>query len=87
MEFGDAGTAGLDGRPAVAVHTQTGSGTFLIDQARLVANNVTGTIVKGSGHWLMEEATEQVIPAIVMFINEGASVRRHARLVNPANRS
>jgi len=45
------------------------SGTFLIDQAKLVANDVTGTIVQGSGHWLMEEATDQVILAIVAFLD------------------
>ncbi|WPG40840.1 hypothetical protein [Variovorax sp. EBFNA2] len=27
-----------------------------------------GVIVKGSGHWLMEEAPEQVIPALVNFL-------------------
>ncbi len=44
------------------------SGTFLIDQAKLVATNVSGTVVKNSGHWLMEEATDQVVPAIVAFL-------------------
>jgi pimeloyl-ACP methyl ester carboxylesterase len=44
------------------------SGTFLIEQARLVATNVSGVVVKGSGHWLMEEATRQVVPAIARFI-------------------
>ena len=44
------------------------SGTFLIDQTRLIATNVTGTVVKGAGHWLMEEATGQVIPAIIAFL-------------------
>jgi pimeloyl-ACP methyl ester carboxylesterase len=39
----------------------------LIEQTKLVANNARGTIIKGSGHWLMEEATDQVIPAIVEF--------------------
>jgi pimeloyl-ACP methyl ester carboxylesterase len=29
---------------------------------------VQGVIVKGSGHWLMEEAPEQVIPALVNFL-------------------
>ncbi|WP_243751278.1 alpha/beta hydrolase [Paraburkholderia sp. BL10I2N1] len=28
-----------------------------------------GVIIKGSGHWLMEEAPEQTIPAIVQFID------------------
>jgi pimeloyl-ACP methyl ester carboxylesterase len=30
---------------------------------------VSGTVVQGSGHWLMEEAPGQVIPAIVAFLN------------------
>jgi pimeloyl-ACP methyl ester carboxylesterase len=43
-------------------------GSFLIEQGKLVATNVEGVIVKGSGHWLMEEAPEQVIPALVKFL-------------------
>ena len=34
----------------------------------MVATHVQGVIVKGSGHWLMEEAPEQVIPALVNFL-------------------
>jgi len=45
------------------------SGTFLIDQVKLVATNVSGTVVKGAGHWLMEEAPKTVIPMIVEFVN------------------
>ena len=45
-------------------------GQFLIDQGRLVAANVDGVIVKGSGHWLMEEAPDQTIPALVAFLNK-----------------
>jgi len=26
-------------------------------------------VVRGSGHWLMEEAPDQVIPALVKFLN------------------
>jgi len=37
-------------------------------QTQLVASNVSGTVVKGSGHWLMEEARDQVVPAIVAFL-------------------
>ncbi|HMD54688.1 MAG TPA: alpha/beta hydrolase [Phycisphaerae bacterium] len=55
--------------PVLVLTGEKASGTFLIDQTRLVANNVKGIIVKGSGHWLMEEATDQVIPALVLFIN------------------
>ncbi|MET0541963.1 MAG: alpha/beta hydrolase, partial [Variovorax sp.] len=43
-------------------------GTFLIEQGRMVATNVQGVLVKGSGHWLMEEAPDQVIPELVKFL-------------------
>jgi pimeloyl-ACP methyl ester carboxylesterase len=44
------------------------SGQFLIDQGRMVASQVSGVIVKGAGHWLMEEAPDQVIPKLVEFL-------------------
>ncbi len=55
--------------PMLVLAGEKASGNFLIDQARLVDNNVQGVIVKGSGHWLMEEAPAQTIAAIVQFIN------------------
>jgi pimeloyl-ACP methyl ester carboxylesterase len=54
--------------PFLVLTGEKASGTFLIDQARLVASNVSGTVVKGAGHWLMEEATDQVVPGIVAFV-------------------
>jgi len=45
------------------------SGEFLIQQGRLVATNVEGVVIRGSGHWLMEEAPEQFIPKLVEFLN------------------
>jgi pimeloyl-ACP methyl ester carboxylesterase len=54
--------------PLLVLTGEKASGMFLIDQAKLVATNVSGTVVEGSGHWLMEEATDQVVPAIVAFL-------------------
>ncbi len=56
--------------PMLVLTGEKASGTFLIDQARLVATNVEGVVVKGSGHWLMEEAPAQVIPLLVNFLNK-----------------
>jgi pimeloyl-ACP methyl ester carboxylesterase len=56
--------------PFLVLTGEKASGTFLIDQTRLVAANVTGVVVKGSGHWLMEEAPRQVIPAIERFLKD-----------------
>ena len=46
------------------------SGEFLIEQARLVDTKVDGVVIKGKGHWLMEEAPQEVIPQLVAFINK-----------------
>ncbi len=56
------------GMPFLVLTGEKASGTFLIEQARLVATDVTGTVVKGAGHWLMEEATGQVVSALVAFL-------------------
>jgi pimeloyl-ACP methyl ester carboxylesterase len=55
--------------PVLVLTGEKASGTFLIEQTKLVATNVSGTVVKGSGHWLMEEAPDHVIPAIVAFLD------------------
>lgn len=55
--------------PMLVLSGEKAGGSFLIEQGRLVASNVEGVIVKGSGHWLMEEAPDQVIPRLVEFLN------------------
>ena len=55
--------------PVLVVTGEKASGPFLIEQARLVATDVTGVVVPGSGHWLMEEATGQVVPHLVAFLD------------------
>ena len=54
--------------PVLVLTGEKASGTVLIDQAKLVAADVRGVIVKGAGHWLMEEAPQQVIPGLVAFL-------------------
>jgi pimeloyl-ACP methyl ester carboxylesterase len=54
--------------PMLVIGGEKASGEFLIQQGRLVATNVEGVVIKGSGHWLMEEATAQVVPKLVTFL-------------------
>jgi pimeloyl-ACP methyl ester carboxylesterase len=54
-------------RYLVGGHGSAG-GTFLIEQAKLVASDVRSQVVTGAGHWLMEEAPDTVIPAISEFV-------------------
>jgi len=54
--------------PMLVLAGEKASGDFLIQQGRLVAKNVEGVVVRGAGHWLMEEAPGQVIPRLVEFL-------------------
>jgi pimeloyl-ACP methyl ester carboxylesterase len=53
--------------PMLVLTGEKASGEFLIRQGRLVADDVEGVVIKGFGHWLMDEAPEQVIPRLVSF--------------------
>ena len=55
--------------PMLVLTGEKASGEFLIRQARLVADKVEGVVVNGSGHWLIDEAPDQVIPRLVTFFN------------------
>ena len=54
--------------PMLVLTGEKASGEFLIEQARLVDSDVSGVLIKGSGHWLIDEAPDQVIPRLVEFI-------------------
>jgi pimeloyl-ACP methyl ester carboxylesterase len=55
--------------PMLVLTGEKASGDFLVQQGRLVATNVEGVVVRNSGHWLMEEAPNQVIPKLGEFLN------------------
>ena len=53
--------------PVLVLGGEKSGGDFLITQGRMVATNVEGVLVTGSGHWLIDEAPGQVIPKLVEF--------------------
>jgi pimeloyl-ACP methyl ester carboxylesterase len=55
--------------PMLVLTGEKASGDFLIQQGRMVATNVEAAVIRKSGHWLMEEAPDQVIPRLVKFLN------------------
>jgi pimeloyl-ACP methyl ester carboxylesterase len=69
--------------PVLVLTGEKASGSFLIEQAKLVASNVRGQMVPGSGHWLMEEAPKVVIPAINAFIDEPVAASSGPLLTKP----
>ncbi|MFZ3360416.1 MAG: alpha/beta hydrolase [Xanthobacteraceae bacterium] len=56
--------------PMLVLTGEKASGEFLIEQARLVDDNVDGVVIKGSGHWLIDEAPDQVFPKLVSFLTK-----------------
>jgi pimeloyl-ACP methyl ester carboxylesterase len=56
--------------PMLVLSGEKASGEFLIQQGRLVANNVEGVVIRKSGHWLMEEARDQTISRLVKFLSD-----------------
>jgi len=67
-DFAELGKTPLP-MPMLVLSGEKAGGQFLIDQGRMVATDVQGVIVKNAGHWLMEEAPEQVIPLLVEFLD------------------
>jgi pimeloyl-ACP methyl ester carboxylesterase len=53
--------------PMLVLGGEKSGGDFLISQGKMVATNVEGVLVIGSGHWLVDEAPEQVLPLLVAF--------------------
>ncbi len=67
--------------PMLVLSGEKASGEFLIEQGRLVANDVRGVIIKGSGHWLIDEAPEQTMAELVAFLDSstpGTALKRIA---------
>ena len=54
--------------PMLVLAGEKSGGELLINHGKLLAENVDGRIIKGSGHWIIEEAPEQTIPALLGFI-------------------
>lgn len=67
QQFADVAKTPLP-MPMLVIAGGKASGEGLVTQARLVATNVEGVVVPGSGHWLMEEAPDVVMPKLVAFL-------------------
>ncbi|HXA97525.1 MAG TPA: alpha/beta hydrolase [Candidatus Dormibacteraeota bacterium] len=67
VDFARMGSSRLS-MPMLVLSGEKAGGTFLIEQAKLVASDVRGQVIPGVGHWLMEEAPKIVIPAITSFV-------------------
>jgi pimeloyl-ACP methyl ester carboxylesterase len=55
--------------PVRVIAGEKSGGAFLIEQVRLVADDVDGTVIPGAGHWLLEEAPERVVPVLGEYVH------------------
>ena len=69
-DFAELGATPLS-MPVLVLGGEKSGGEFLIAQTKLVASNVQGKIISGSGHWLMDEAPQAAIPTLTTFLNAG----------------
>jgi pimeloyl-ACP methyl ester carboxylesterase len=53
--------------PVLTMGAEFQSAPFLADHFRLVASNVTELKIMGSGHWVVQEQTEQVLKGLLDF--------------------
>src|SRR6266567_1756253 len=67
-DFAELGAKPLP-MPVLVLGGEKSGAEFLIAQTKLVASNVQGKIISGSGHWLMDEAPQATIPALTTFLN------------------
>jgi len=54
--------------PMLVLSGEKASGEFLIVQGRLVGDNVDGIVIKGAGHWLVDEAPGKVLPLLLKYL-------------------
>jgi pimeloyl-ACP methyl ester carboxylesterase len=53
--------------PMLVLTGEKASGEFLITQGRLVDDHVEGVVIKGSGHWLVDEAPAETLSKLQAF--------------------
>ncbi len=56
--------------PVLTMGGEFSAASFLEDHIKLVAANVKGVEIKGAGHWLVQEQTEQVLNALEVFFSD-----------------
>jgi pimeloyl-ACP methyl ester carboxylesterase len=55
--------------PLLAMGGEFSTASFLATHSKLVANNVTETTIKGAGHWIVQEQTDQVLKGLMDFFS------------------
>jgi len=54
--------------PVLAIGGEKANGTVLGEQMKLVARDATMVVLKGCGHWVMEEKPKETTEALIKFL-------------------
>jgi pimeloyl-ACP methyl ester carboxylesterase len=54
--------------PVLSIGGEKANGDILERQVKLVASDVTAVVLKGTGHWVMEERPEETTAALLKFL-------------------
>jgi pimeloyl-ACP methyl ester carboxylesterase len=54
--------------PVLAIGGGESSGAMVADTMQLVADDVQGMALPGSGHWVAEQAPEELLAALTAFL-------------------
>lgn len=54
--------------PVLAIGGEKGIGEGVVNTMKLVADNVQGVIIPGSGHWVAEEEPDKLLAALIPFL-------------------
>ena len=56
--------------PLLAMSGEFSAASYFTDHCKLVANNVSEVIIKGAGHWLVQENTPEVLKGLEDFFEK-----------------
>ena len=56
--------------PVLAIGGDHSYGASMKTEVEAVATNVEGAVITDSGHWIMEEQTDQAVPVIQAFLRK-----------------
>src|SRR5713226_3475478 len=74
-EFAEFGEVRLS-MPVTSIGGEKANGNALGEQMKLISANPTVVIIKGSGHWIMEEKPEETMAAVTQALEQSAAAQK-----------
>jgi pimeloyl-ACP methyl ester carboxylesterase len=62
--------------PVTSIGGEKANGAALGAQMKLISPNPTVVIIKGAGHWILEEKPAETMAAVTQALDQSATVRK-----------